>query len=103
MVNTVEQEVPEAHEAPFKVPVCKYLICVYLLVRDQLEKLSSFELHLLLEIVVVQISNVAAVHARVLTAFDAVAIFVLEEIIFVFLDGFTIECLRDTFLRLHSL
>ena len=37
VVDAIQEEVPEAHEAPLEVSICKYLVGVYLLIGDQLE------------------------------------------------------------------
>ena len=92
MINAIQKEVPEAHEASFEVPIGKNLVGVYLLIRDNLMELALLKLHLFFEIIIVQIRNMASINARILPI--SIILFIFKEVIFFVFFIFGFECLR---------
>lgn len=60
MVDAVDQEVPQTQDAYSYISICKYLVWVDFLIRDELVNLSSFHLHLLLEQIIIYIVEVCS-------------------------------------------
>lgn len=66
MVNAVQQKVPKTHEASLPIPIGVDFVGVDLLVCYKLEELATLELHLLFEKILINVSLLAPVQAKVL-------------------------------------